>query len=261
MLLAVDVGNSHTVLGVFVEGRAAHTWRLPTVAAATADALAMDLADLLMHGGLALRAFEGLAVASVVPSLRAVWLQIAESYLACPALAIGAAAAGGLRVEVDRPGEVGADRLADALACWRLHGAPAIVVDCGTAIKVDAIGSGGRFLGGAIAPGAGISYDALVARAAQLAAVDLTPPERALGTHTAAALRSGLLFGFAGLVDALVERIAAEVGGVERVVATGGWAERLVAASRTVTAVDPLLTLQGVRLAYEWWRASAVGAQ
>ena len=257
MLLAVDVGNTHTVLGVFREDRLVHTWRLPTVRSATVDQTAMDFAGLAAHRGLPLGSFEALVVGSVVPVLRQVWLEVARTYLACPSVAIGPDVVGGLHVDVDRPGEVGADRLADAVGCWQLHGAPAIVVDCGTAIKVDAVGRGGRFLGGAIAPGIGISYEALVDRAAQLARFDLTLPERALGKHTDAALRSGVIFGFAGLVDALVDRIAAEMGGAGPVVATGGWAQSIAGASRTITTVDPLLTLQGLRLIYAWWRTSA----
>ena len=254
MLLAVDVGNTHTVLGVFHGEHVVHTWRLETVRKATADETAAILAGLAAYRGLPLRSFEALVVGSVVPPLRRVWLEIAQAYLACPAVAVAPGVAGGLQVEVDRPAAVGADRLADAVACWRLHGAPAIVVDCGTAIKVDAVADGGRFLGGAIAPGIGISYEALVERAAQLSRFDLAPPDRALGRSTEAAIRSGVLFGFSGLVDALVERIKEEMGGAEHVVATGGWADFIAVASRTITAVDPLLTLHGLRLVHAWWR-------
>lgn len=256
MLLAVDVGNTHTVLGVFQGERAAHIWRVATAPAATLDQTAMDLVGLLTHHGLPARPFEAMVVGSVVPSLQQLWLEIAQRYLACPGLAVGPAVAGGLRLDVDCPAALGADRLADAVGCWRLYGAPAIVVDCGTAIKVDAVAEGGRFLGGAIAPGVGISYEALVARTAQLPRVHLTPPVQALGKHTEAALRSGLVYGFAGLVDALVERIAQEMGGANRVVATGGWAATLATASRTITEVDPLLTLQGLRFMHAWWLGS-----
>ena len=251
MLLAVDVGNSHTVLGLFRGPALFQHWRLRTERGATADELARDLNGLLALRGLGLRSVQGLVVASVVPPLGSVWLEVAAAHLSCGALAAGPELDTGLRLEVERPAEVGPDRIADCLAAWRLHGAPVIVVDCGTATTVDAVGAGGRYLGGAIAPGVGLSYEVLVERTALLRRVELAAPTRALGATTAEQLLSGVVFGCAGQVDALVERIAAEMGGAERVVATGGWAPTIRDASRRITHLDPWLTLHGLRLIYE----------
>lgn len=255
MLLAVDVGNSHTVLAVFSRERILHSWRLCTAREATADQLAMDLGALLGHRGLPLRAINGLVIGSVVPPLDEVWRAVAQAYLDCRVITVGPNTTAGLVLDVDRPQDLGADRIADAVAAWRLHGAPLVVVDLGTATKVEAVGAGGRYLGGAIAPGVGVSSEALFGRAALLHRISLQVPSRALGRDTASQMQSGIAFGFAGQVDGLVERVREEMGGAERVVATGGWASVVVGLSRTVTVVDPWLTVQGLRLIYE----SAVG--
>lgn len=250
MLLAVDVGNSHTKLAVFAAERILHVWRLSTVAGATADELAMQLADLMGHRGLPLRALDGLAVGSVVPPLAEVWTAIATQYLECPHVTAGHAATGGVRLDVERPQQVGADRIADAAAAWRLHGAPAIVVDLGTATKVDAIDRDGAYLGGAIAPGVGVASEALFGRAALLHRVPMEVPAHALGKDTAAQVQAGIAFGLAGQVDALVRRVRIEMGGADHVIATGGWSALLARVSEAVTAVDPFLTLHGLRIIY-----------
>ena len=250
MLLAVDVGNTHTVLGLFDGEELVRQWRLRTERRATVDELVMATSTLLHQAGHAPRAVAGLVVGSVVPPLRQAWLETARGHFRVPAVPVGPGATGGLALAVERPTEVGADRIANGVAVWRRHGLPALVVDCGTATTVDAIGENGRYLGGAIAPGIGVSYDALVSSAALLQTVDLAMPARALGVTTAQQMLSGLVFGCAGQVDGLVERIAAEMGGVPRVVATGGWAGLLLPASRTVTLHDPVLTLHGLRLIF-----------
>jgi type III pantothenate kinase len=250
VLLAVDVGNPSTVLGVFQGERFVHGWRLTTQRHATADELAACLGQLAAHRGLGLGSLDGMALASVVPPLRAAWSEVAERYLGCQALVVGPDLPLGLELAVERPQEVGADRIADGLAAWRLYGAPVVVVDLGTATTVDAIAAGGRYLGGVIAPGVGISAEALFQRAALLYRVELAVPARALGTNTVTQMQAGIAFGFAGQVDALVERIRAEMGGAERVVATGGYAGWLAPLCRTVTDVDPLLTLRGLWLAW-----------
>ncbi len=250
MLLAVDVGNSSTVLGVFDGERLAHSWRLTTARHATADEMAALLGQLLGQKGLEQGRLHGAAVAAVVPPLRTVWEEVATLHLGCPALVVGADLDLGLRLEVERPSEVGADRIVDGLAAWKLYGAPAIVVDCGTATTVDAIGAGGRYLGGAIAPGIGVAAEALFQRAALLYRVELRQPTGALGTSTASQLQSGIVYGCAGQIDSLVERIRLEMGGAERVVATGGFCQLIAPVCRTVTLVDPLLTLHGLRLAH-----------
>jgi type III pantothenate kinase len=250
VLLCVDVGNSHTVLGLFDGERLVRQWRLRTQRLATVDELVLQATALLQQAGVAFQGVRGLALGCVVPPLRQAWLRAGREHFGCPVLLAGPEATGGLRLDVERPAEVGADRIADGVSAWRRHGAPAIVVDCGTATTVDAIGDGGRYLGGAIAPGVGVSYEALVASAALLQSVELRVPTRALGVTTAQQMLSGVVFGLAGQVDALVERIRSEMGGAELVVATGGWAGLLLSASRTVTRHDPDLTLHGLRLIF-----------
>lgn len=251
VLLAVDVGNSHTALAVFRGEELVHSWRLPSSCEATADALAVGLRSLLDHRGLTLSSIDGLALASVVPPLKDAWLGLATGYLAGRVLAVGPGVETGLVLEVDHPAEMGADRIADCVAAWRLYGAPVIVVDCGTATKIEAIAPGGRYVGGVIAPGIAISSQALFSRAALLYRVDLIAPARALGKNTAEQVQAGVVFGFAGQIDALVERVRVEMGGATRVVATGGLSGLVAPASRTITDVDPTLTLQGLRLIYE----------
>jgi len=258
VLLTVDVGNSHTALAVFRRDRLLHSWRLPSNREATADGLAMVLRELLGHRGLPLLGIEGLALASVVPPLTEAWRELAAGYLNAPALEVGAGLETGLQLEVDHPAEMGADRIADCVAAWRLYGAPVIVVDCGTATKIEAIAAGGRYVGGVIAPGIGISTEALFARAALLYRVPLVAPARVLGKNTAEQVQAGVVFGFAGQIDALVERVRQEMGGARCVVATGGFSGLVAPATRTVTEVDPALTLQGLRLIYE--AQAAMGA-
>ena len=249
-MLAVDVGNSSTVVGVFDGERLIRSWRLTTVRDATADEVAALLGQLLSQRGLGQGMLHGAAVAAVVPPLRAVWEEVAACHLGCPPLVVSADLDFGLRLEVERPAEVGADRIADGLAAWKLYGAPTIVVDCGTATTVDAIAAGGRYLGGAIAPGIGVAAEALFERAALLYRVELRQPAGALGVSTVSQLQSGIVYGCAGQIDSLVERIRLEMGGADRVVATGGFCQLIAPVCHTVTLVDPLLTLHGLRLAH-----------
>lgn len=251
LLLTVDVGNTHTVLAVFTQRRLLHAWRLSSAREATADELAMTLRGLLDQRGFGLPDLDGLALASVVPPLGESWRQMAAAYLSCRLVSIGSGVETGLRLEVDHPEEVGADRIADGVAAWHLYGAPVVVVDCGTATKIEAIASGGRYVGGVIAPGIAISAEALFQSAALLHRVPLEAPARVLGKNTAAQVQAGIVFGFAGQIDALVDRVRAEMGGAGRVVATGGLSGLVAPASRTITDVDPALTLHGLRLIYE----------
>jgi type III pantothenate kinase len=249
MLLTVDVGNANTVLGVFRGEELAHSWRLTTTRDATPDEVAVLLGQLLAQSGTGAAGLEGVAVSTVVPPLAAVWQEVGGRF-GCPVLLVTPRLDLGVRLEVDRPAEVGSDRIVDALAAWRLYGAPAIVVDCGTATTVDAVAGGGRYLGGAIAPGVGIAAEALFQRAALLYRVELRQPLRVLGTNTESQLQAGIVYGCAGQIDALVEGIRREMGGADHVIATGGFCRLMAPACRSVTAVDPLLTLRGLRLAY-----------
>jgi type III pantothenate kinase len=250
LLLAVDIGNTHIKIGVYEGGTLRHHWRLNTRRDATADETALLLQGLLDQHEIMRRQLTRAVVASVVPSLTPVWQDLCRRYLASEPLLVTAetAMAAGLAFDVDRPSEVGADRIVNALAALEGFGAPVLVVDLGTATKVEAVGPGGVYLGGPIAPGVVTSADALVQRAARLFRVELVAPPRVIGRNTVEAMQAGIVFGSVGLVDALVERVRAELGGRPPVVATGGLAALIAPWSRAIDAVDPLLTLAGLRL-------------
>lgn len=250
LLLCVDVGNSSSVLGIFSADRLVHSWRLHTAPAATSDEIAALLFQLCKLKECDPNSIQGLVVASVVPPLRVVWQEVGGVYLRCPTMIIGPDSKVGLTLDVEHPSEVGADRIVDGLAAWRMYGAPIVVVDCGTAITVDAIGAGGAYRGGAIAPGIGIASEALFQQAALLYRVELRQPDGALGKTTAAQMRAGIMYGCAGQIDHLVDRVRMEMGGADRVVATGGFASLVIPLCKTVTVIDPWLTLHGLRLAY-----------
>ncbi len=259
VLLTVDVGNTHTVIALFRGKELVHSWRLSSRHEATADELGIALRSLFNQHGYAAAAVRGLALATVVPSLRDVWLEIAAAQIGCEAVSVGVGADGGLCLDVERPADVGADRICDCVAAWRLYGTPVIVVDCGTATKIEAVVDGGRYVGGVIAPGIAVSSEALFSRAALLHRVDLAVPVRTVGRNTAEQVQAGIIFGFAGQVDALVERVRTEMGGARRVVATGGLCHLIAPVSRTITDVEDALTLHGLRLIYEAVRESAAG--
>jgi type III pantothenate kinase len=261
VLLCVDVGNSHTVLATFDGARVAGCWRVRTQPRATADEI-----QLVWRGLLRDAEVTGVAACSTVPQLLPVLRQLLDR-LDVSVTLVGPGVRTGVPLHVDNPREVGADRVVTALAAHELYGKrpdgtgrPVVVVDFGTSTTVDAVGPAGQFLGGALAPGVEVSLDALAARAAQLRSVELTVPEKAIGKNTVAALQSGVVLGFAGLVDGLVDRVAAElmttfgVGPV--VVATGGLHPLVVDSCRSVGERDPDLTVQGLRLAHERHQSS-----
>src|SRR3954470_9305571 len=256
MLLTVDVGNSQTVLATFDGARRVGSWRVTTHARATSDEIRM-----LWRGLLRDTELTGVAACSTVPQLLPALRQLLDS-LAVPVVLIGPGVRTGVPLHVDNPREVGADRVVTALAAHELFGRrpdgagrPVVVVDFGTSTNVDAVGPDGQFLGGALAPGLEVSLDALATRAAQLRSVELTVPPQAIGKNTVAALQSGLVLGFAGLVDGLVGRIAGELvahfGVAPVVVATGGLAPVVVDSCRTIAEREPDLTVHGLRLAFE----------
>ena len=261
MLLTVDVGNSQTVLATFDGPRRVGSWRVTTAARATADELRMVWRGLLRDAEVT-----GVAACSTVPALLPSLRQLLDS-LEVPVVLIGPGVRTGVPLHVDNPREVGADRVVTALAAHELfgrtpegRGRPVVVVDFGTSTNVDAVGPDGQFLGGALAPGVEVSRDALANRAAQLRSVELTCPPQAIGKNTVAALQSGLVLGFAGLVDGLVARISAEIvgqfGTAPVVVATGGLAPLLVDSCRSIQAREPDLTVHGLRLAFQRQQAA-----
>jgi type III pantothenate kinase len=251
MLLALDAGNTQTVAGLYDGPILVEHWRTTTVRTHTADELALELRGLLELRGRELTDVTGVCLASGVPALTAEYAAVARDRLGCPALVVGPGIETGVGMRVDSPDEVGPDRIANAAAAFARYGGPCVVVDFGTAINFDAVSAAGEFVGGAIAPGVQVATDALRDRAARLAKVELRAPERAIGTNTDTNMQSGAIFGFAGLVDGLVRRFRSELGGDAVAVATGGMAALVASHCETVDHVEPLLTLEGLRLIWE----------
>lgn len=252
MLLTIDVGNTQTVLGVYDGQALVHMWRLGTNKAETADELRLKVLPLLMSEGLAASDIHGAALASVVPALTDAWAQALAYSLGCEPLICNAATAGALfETSYANPGEIGADRVADAVGARTKYGAPVVVVDFGTATNIEVIDREGRFVGGIIATGMETSAQALFAHATKLAATELVDPGTAIGGTTAQAIQAGIVYGEADKVDGLVRRVFAQLGYEAPVVATGGLAKRVAEHSSTITDVDQQLTLEGLRLIWE----------
>lgn len=254
MLLVVDVGNTQTHFGVFPLGSdtVSEHWRFATVRESTSDELGAALSNLLALRGLGFDEITASIVSSTVPQLSEQWTAMAERYLGHGMLVVGPSIRTGMPIRIDNPREVGADRLVNAVAAYERVQRACVVVDFGTAITYDAVSDAGEYLGGIISPGAEISIDALYERAAKLPKVELAEPRGLIGKSTVEAVRSGIVFGFAGQVEGIVGRLRAELGEDTTVIATGGWAPALVPYVReTVDEVDDLLTLIGLRLIWE----------
>jgi type III pantothenate kinase len=254
MLLVVDVGNTQTHFGVFIDGedRIAEHWRFATVRESTGDELGAALANLLSLRGLSFSDVDTSIVSSTVPQLSEQWSLMAERYLNQRMLVVGPSIRTGMPIRIDNPHEVGADRLVNAVAAFDRVRDTCVIVDFGTAITYDAVSSSGEYLGGIITPGAEISIDALYDRAAKLPKVELAPPRTLIGKSTVDAIRSGIVYGFAGQVDGIVRRLRGELGEDTKVIATGGLAGVLVPFVReAIHEVDDLLTLTGLRLIWE----------
>jgi type III pantothenate kinase len=251
MLLAVDVGNTQTVLGLFDSEQLVEHWRVATEAERTGDELAALFADLLDLRGRSFDDVSDVSLSSTVPLLGRAYQELAERHIDAPLLVLGPGTRTGIPILYDDPREVGPDRIANAVAARERYGAPCIVVDFGTSTNFDAVSAEGEYVGGVLAPGIEISMEALFARAARLTKVDFVEPETVIGKTTVASLQSGLVYGFAGQVDGIVERMRDELGDTAPAIATGGLAELIAPHARTIEKVDPLLTLDGLRLVWD----------
>ncbi|MBO9605928.1 MAG: type III pantothenate kinase [Paenibacillaceae bacterium] len=251
MIFVVDVGNTNIVLGLYDGKRLLHHWRVSTNRSATSDEYGMMVAGLFRHVGVLHAQIEGMILSSVVPPLMSALERMCADYLQLKPLVVGPGIRTGLNVKIENPREMGADRIVNAVAGIELYGSPLIIVDFGTATTFDYIDDAGSLLGCAIAPGIGISLEALYDKAAKLPRIELTRPKSAVGRNTVASMQAGIIFGFAGQVDGIVGRMSEEFGTNPTVVATGGMAELIAKETRTIAIVNPLLTLQGLLTLYE----------
>jgi type III pantothenate kinase len=251
VLLAIDVGNTQTHVGMFADDELVQHWRFATARFATADELATKLAGLLDLRDLRLGDVHAVMVSAVVPTLAHEYEQVIERYFDGKGLLVGPEIKSGMPIRIDRPQELGADRLANAIAAYDKVGGACIAVDFGTAINYDVVSADGEYLGGVISPGVEISLEALAARAARLPRVDIEEPRHAIGKGTEEAIQSGVVYGFAGQVDAILGRIREELGEEATAIATGGFAAAIVPFCEQVDEVDDRLTLQGLKLIWE----------
>ncbi|GAA0961850.1 type III pantothenate kinase [Actinocorallia libanotica] len=256
MLLTIDVGNTNTVLGLFEGDEVIEHWRINTDPRRTADEIAVVLQGLIQQSPLLVETdISGIALCSTVPSVLHEMREMCRRYYGdVPAIIVEPGVKTGVPVRMDNPKEVGSDRIVNSLAAIHLHGGPAIVVDFGTATTFDCISARGEYVGGAIAPGIEISIDALSMRGAQLHKIELVRPRHVIAKNTVEALQSGIIFGFAGQVDGLVDRMVEELSDNPdevKVVATGGLAPLVLEEARSIDVFEPWLTLHGLRLIYE----------
>jgi type III pantothenate kinase len=251
MLLAIDIGNTTIALGVFKGEKLKATWRLSTDVHKLADEYAAVLLNLLTFKGLSFSDIDEAIISSSVPPMVTTLEELCQRYCGVTPLVVGAGIKTGVRILLENPREAGPDRVVNAAAAHRLYGGSLIVIDFGTATTLDAVSADGDYIGGAIAPGIGISADALFERAARLPRVELVSPKKAIGKGTVSAMQSGLIFGYVGLIEGIVTRMRKELGGKVRVIATGGLASVIAKETDVIEILDPDLTLVGLRLIHE----------
>jgi type III pantothenate kinase len=251
MLLCVDIGNTNIVMGLYRGDELLTHWRISTDHQRMPDEYSMLLMDLLAHQGFRFQEIDGIALASVVPPVTDTFIEMLHHYLTPKPFIVDSGVKTGVAIRYDNPREVGADRVVNAAAAYTLYGGPACIVDFGTATTFDALSAKGEYLGGAIAPGVRVAAEALFQRTAKLPRIDLQRPKKAIGTNTVDSMRSGILFGYVGLVEGMVARFRRELGPEMRVIATGGLAGVIAEETRVIEVVDIWLTLKGLRLIYE----------
>lgn len=250
-MLAIDIGNTTIHIGGFEGGRLKREWRITTRPHKTVDEYGMTIREFLRTGRMEKYRIEGAALCSVVPILTPVFSEAIEKYFGCRPLIVDHETPGGLKILYDPPRDVGPDRIVNGVAVLERKKGPAIIVDFGTATTFDVLSAAGEYRGGVIAPGVMISVEALFSRAAKLAMVQLTPPDRVIGRDTVSSVQSGVIFGYAAMVDGMVGKIRKEISGPARIVATGGLAELIAPHSKTIQEIRPFLTLEGLWIFYK----------
>ncbi len=251
MILVMDIGNTNIVLGVYENQSLLHHWRLSTSRTATADEYGVMVFNLFQHAGITFSQIEGVIVSSVVPPIMRTIDMLCAKYIKKTPLIVGPGIKTGLNIRYENPREVGADRICNAIAAIELYGPPLIVVDFGTATTFDFIDEKGDYLGGAIAPGIGISTEALYSHAAKLPRIELSRPKSTVGRNPISSMQAGIIYGFAGQVDGIVWRMEEEFGYKAKVIATGGLADLIAGESKTIQEINPMITLQGLLMIYE----------
>lgn len=250
MLLTVDIGNTNVTCGIFKGEELVQTWRMGSDPRRMPDEYAISLITMLHHDGVDVSDVNQISMCSVVPAISAIFVEVFSKFFQAQLLVIGAGVKTGVRIRMDNPREVGPDRITHAAAAHHLYGGPLIVIDMGTATTFDTVSENGDYLGGAIAPGFAVSAEALVTHTSMLPRIDLVRPKLAIGTSTVAAMQSGIIFGYIGLIEGIVGRIQKELGARAKVIATGGHSRLIASETSVIDIVNPDLILIGLRLIY-----------